>query len=367
LAKTITIVCDPLLSEYGPTRPPVLLSKDLRRRGYAVHLVSVLVNENVKRTLESRGIEVSTTSGMSPFKSESLTWFYFWLREGFLSENSKKLRRLGIRTNGTVLNFSNTIIHPCHAWYAQGPPTVLIANTKDQLTPSYKAAYFLSSQILRRTDRRMTRKFSRQSRLVFANSKYLATVYERWNTKVHGVIYPPVDCQTFKPTTDVPRGDYAVAYFGKETDFGVIQKALDNGIKIKAFGGKIETAPRRLLKHSNLEHLGRISDPELIELYSNALFTLFPFTDEPFGYIPVESMACGTPVITLGKQGPGETVVNGATGWLAHDQREMVELASKIWREKYPERIREACRKRSLTYDISFIGEQWLKIIENVQ
>lgn len=365
MAKTITIICDPLLSEYGPTRPPVLLSKELRKRGYAVKLVSVLASENVKRDLESHGIGVSSIGGVSPFKGESLTWFYLWLWEGFLSANSRKLRRLGIKVNGMVLNFSNMIVHPSHVWYAQGPPTVLLDNIKSQLTPNYRVGFFLSSQMLHKIDRKMTRRFSAQSKLVFANSRYLAKVYERWQVKVHGVIYPPVDCQTFKPTTAVPSGDYVVTYLGKETDFDVIQKALDNGIRIRAFGGKMDTG-MRLLNHPNLEHLGRISDSRLVELYSNALFTLFPFTDEPFGYIPVESMACGTPVITFGKQGPGETVVDGVTGWRAQDEGEIIELASKIWREKYPESVRKACRKRSLMYDTSSIVGQWLNIIDNV-
>jgi len=43
---------------------------------------------------------------------------------------------------------------------------------------------------------------------------------------------------------------------------------------------------------------------ELIDLYSNALFTLFTFTHELFGYVLVESMACGTSVLTYNRQGP---------------------------------------------------------------
>ncbi len=49
---------------------------------------------------------------------------------------------------------------------------------------------------------------------------------------------------------------------------------------------------------------GRVSDDELARLYANAKFTVFPFIHEPFGYVPVESMACGTPpVLTYDKQG----------------------------------------------------------------
>lgn len=364
MKRKITIVCDPLFSEYGPTRPPVLIARELRKLGYDVELIAIVANEKVRNRLESQGLEVRLLGGRTPFKSESLAWFYFWMLEGFLSANSDKLKKRGLSLEGTVLNFSNTIVSPCKIWYAQGPPTVLLDNIKEHLALHYRAVYSLSSQILRRVDKKMILRFSSVSEKVVANSRYLATIYEKWGTRVDAVIYPPIDCQSFKPVAKSPRGDYAVTYFGKETNFRVIQNALDNGIKIKAFGGKIATAPKKTLSHPNLEFLGRVSDSQLVELYSNASFTFFPFIDEPFGYIPVESMACGTPVVTFGKQGPGETVVNEVTGWLAENEDELVKIASKIWKEGYPRGIRDNCRRKSLMFDVGSIAQQWLDKID---
>jgi glycosyltransferase involved in cell wall biosynthesis len=359
------MICDPLLSEYGPTRPPVLISKEFRKRGYEINLFSMVANEDVKRKLESHGIRVNPLRRRPPLlKTESLTWFYFWLMEGFFSANSRKLRRLKLKLDETVINFSNTIIFPSQIWYAQGPPTVLIDNIKDSLAAYYRATYFVLSRTLRKKDQEMTRKFCNLSERVVVNSRHLAGLYARWKVKVKSVIYPPIDCQTFKPATNAPTEDYALTYFGKETDFRVIQKALDGGIRIKAFGGKIRTAPKKTLKHPNLEFLGRISDSQLIEHYSNALFTFFPFIDEPFGYVPVESMACGTPVVTFSKQGPRETVVNKVTGWLADNENEIVDVALRIWKEGYPKSMRDNCRKRSLIFDTSSIVRQWLEEID---
>lgn len=106
-------------------------------------------------------------------------------------------------------------------------------------------------------------------------------------------------------------------------------------MKVKAFGSKAPYIPKCLLKHPNIEFLGRVSDEELIDLYSNVLFTLFTFTHEPFGYVPVESMACGTPVLTYNRQGPRESVIDGTTSWLANSDEELVGLALKMWREGY--------------------------------
>ncbi|WP_054857872.1 glycosyltransferase [Vulcanisaeta sp. JCM 16159] len=84
----------------------------------------------------------------------------------------------------------------------------------------------------------------------------------------------------------------------------------------------------------------------MVKLYANAKFTVFPFIHEPFGYVPVESMACGTPVLTYGKQGPGETVINNETGWLVDNPGEFVRLAVKLWEGNYDDLMRVRARER---------------------
>jgi len=155
-----------------------------------------------------------------------------------------------------------------------------------------------------------------------------------------------------------------LTYFGKETDFFVLKKIGDAGVKIKAFGSKISYVSKGLLKHRNIEFLGKVSDEELVNLYSNAIFTLFPFTHEPFGYISVESMACGTPVLTYNRQGPSETVANGITGWLANTPEEIARLTIKIWRNGYPSTMRKEARKRALLFDVERIAKKWLQVVE---
>jgi glycosyltransferase involved in cell wall biosynthesis len=123
-------------------------------------------------------------------------------------------------------------------------------------------------------------------------------------------------------------------------DFDV-RKIADKGVKIKAFGSKATSiVPKCVLNNPTIEVLGYVTGSELVELYSNALFTLFPFTEEPFGYVPVESMACGTPVLTYNKRGPSENVINDVTGWLANSDKELIELAIRIWKNDYPSWMR---------------------------
>jgi glycosyltransferase involved in cell wall biosynthesis len=188
-------------------------------------------------------------------------------------------------------------------------------------------------------------------------------MYESWGCRVDKVIYPPLDCASFKPTTPNPSADYVLAYAGKETKFSILKELTALGLKFKVFGSKAPV-PKRLLKDSNVEFLGKITDEELVRLYSNALFTLSVFTHEPFGYIPVESMACGTPVLTYGKQGPGESVLEKETGWFAYDDPQLVSFAARLWKDGYPSRMRDNCRNRALEFDAGKIAKDWLGLLE---
>lgn len=65
-----------------------------------------------------------------------------------------------------------------------------------------------------------------------------------------------------------------------------------------------------------LKLLGNISDDELVRLYNTALATVYAPIREPFGLVPLESMACGTPVVAVAEGGMQETIVSGTTGFL---------------------------------------------------
>ena len=144
----------------------------------------------------------------------------------------------------------------------------------------------------------------------------------------------------------------------------MLKKIGDTGVKIKAFGSKSLYIPKELLKHKNIEFLGKVSDEKLVYLYSNALFTLFTFTHEPFGYIPLESMACRTPVLTYNRQGPSEVIVNGITGWLVDTNEEALRLAKRLWKNDYSPTMRTEARRRALLFDVKNITKNWLQVIE---
>lgn len=59
-----------------------------------------------------------------------------------------------------------------------------------------------------------------------------------------------------------------------------------------------------------------ISDEALVQLYNESMATVYTPVMESFGLVPLESMACGTPVVGIAEGGVRETVVHGINGLL---------------------------------------------------
>ncbi len=60
----------------------------------------------------------------------------------------------------------------------------------------------------------------------------------------------------------------------------------------------------------------RLTDEELVNLYNESFVTLSLSRFDTFGLVPLESMACGAPVIALNVAGYRETVLDKKTGYL---------------------------------------------------
>ena len=67
-----------------------------------------------------------------------------------------------------------------------------------------------------------------------------------------------------------------------------------------------------------------VTDQELLSLYQSAACVVFIPSLEPFGYVPLEAMACGTPVVGIREGGLRETIVHGETGFLTDGDLESV-------------------------------------------
>jgi len=347
----------------GSVRPAVYLAEDLVAGGYDVSIISPVILSNAESKLRGMGIKpinLKVRHFSSAFDS-SLLWFEVWMYEALFNLNSKRARG----EYPATINFSHVIFVPSIFWYLQGPPSMALRDITSGLPFSFKVAYTFLKPMIEYLDGRVVKRGGRISSLRIANSKFCASMYSKFGLKVHDIIYPPLDRRIFHPSTSCPSEDYVLTYFGKETEFSVIKRIADLDVKIKAFGSKTSFIDREILKHPNIEFLGRISTNDLVDAYSNALFTLFPFTHEPFGYIPLESMACGTPTLTYDMQGPKEYIIDGENGWLVKSDTHMIKKAIEIWENGYSSRMRKRCVEETSAFDREVYVKKWLRMLSS--
>lgn len=78
-------------------------------------------------------------------------------------------------------------------------------------------------------------------------------------------------------------------------------------------------------------YIGEINSEHKKQWYQYAKATLFPIQwGEPFGLVPIESMACGTPVIAFNRGAVPEIIVNGKTGFVVDSMDAMIEAVGLI-------------------------------------
>jgi glycosyltransferase involved in cell wall biosynthesis len=76
----------------------------------------------------------------------------------------------------------------------------------------------------------------------------------------------------------------------------------------------------------HIEYVGPVTDSEKNALLGHAWCLLMPIQwDEPFGIVMVEALACGTPVVGIGRGAVPEIVENGVNGLVCGSIDEMVE------------------------------------------
>lgn len=97
------------------------------------------------------------------------------------------------------------------------------------------------------------------------------------------------------------------------------------------------------------------TDDELIGLYREARAVLFTARNEDWGIVPLEAMACGTPVVAVDAGGPRESVAHGRSGWLLPDAvepwAERIELLARDPDEVDAMRPATVQRAQQFTWD----------------
>lgn len=170
---------------------------------------------------------------------------------------------------------------------------------------------------------------------VICNSNFSANHISKIYKKIPmRVIHVGTKTNVFKPTnTEKKRVFLSIAaQKTQRVDFLIIaakkmyQKRKDFEIWVVGNSGSYDKVLHDLVKNLGISDIvkfhGKVSDDELVELYSQSLATVHLVRRPPFGMIVTEAMACETPVIACKPGGTEETILDNETGFLIEEDNE---------------------------------------------
>jgi glycosyltransferase involved in cell wall biosynthesis len=142
-----------------------------------------------------------------------------------------------------------------------------------------------------------------------ANSQNVARKVKAYYGREAVVVHPPVDWEEFSLATGSDGFYLMVTAFApyKRVDLAI---GACNRLKrpLRIIGSGQEERRLRTLAGATVTFLGWQPDEVVRDQYARCKALLFP-GEEDFGIVPLEAMACGKPIIALGKGGALETVV----------------------------------------------------------
>ncbi len=134
------------------------------------------------------------------------------------------------------------------------------------------------------------------------------------------IIYPPVNVEKYKLCED--KQDYyltisrLVPY--KKVKL-IVEAFIVNGKPLVVAGTGTQLKEISEMATDNITVLDYVEHAKALSLMQQAKAFIFA-SYEDFGIVPVEAMACGTPVIAYGKGGIKDTVEDGVTGIFFQEQ-----------------------------------------------
>ncbi len=203
----------------------------------------------------------------------------------------------------------------------------------------YAPERWLRRRLIQTHDRRNVR----CATMLLTNSAFSAeAIYRAYGLRAR-VSYLGVDAEKFRPL-DAARHDFVLSVGAvsplKGYDF-LIQALshipLDLRPRLVIVGNTASAGETNFLRHLAEElHVAvefrvNIPDAELVTLYNHTRALVYSPVLEPFGFAPLEAMACETPVVAVREGGIRESIRDGETGLLTQrDPREFADALCRV-------------------------------------
>lgn len=251
-----------------------------------------------------------------------------WAHRLFLPAMPLEFERLDLRDYDLVLSSSHSaakgiLTQPgtLHVSYCHSPMRYVWDHShryRDQFRSLLPLKYLYKPFLhrIRLWDRLAAERVDR----FLTNSNTVAARIQKYYHKESLVIAPPVDLSFFHPAGEKGDAYLAVGRLIPYKRFDLVLQACKKMKRpLRVVGDGPELGRLKKLAGKNTIFLGNISDEELRKEYQGAKALIFPQLED-FGIVPLEAMACGTPVIAYGKGGALETVKENVSGLFFFEQ-----------------------------------------------
>jgi len=194
--------------------------------------------------------------------------------------------------------------------------------------------------LLRIWDRRAAARVSHFVAISHEVQRRIASIYGRDAP----IIYPPVDTDRFQIRHDI--GDYFLIV-GRLVPYRRIDLAVQacNRLRLplKVVGDGRARRQLEAIAGPTVQFLGHLPDPDTAALIERCRAFLWPGSED-FGIAPLEAQAAGRPVIAFANGGALETIIDGETGLLFHEQsvESLMQALDSFDESRFePERLRQ--------------------------
>ncbi len=198
------------------------------------------------------------------------------------------------------------------------------------------------------------------------------------------ILYNPLDLETISEKANEPISDdfqYVLSAGSMHKNVKQFNKLMEcyaksvlpsKNIKLIILGeGKLKNKWIKLAESLSLQEMvlfkGNVKNP--FRYYKNALFTISTSKFEGMPMVLLESLACGTPIISWDyASGPNEIISNTSNGLLVDNQNseKLIEAMNLFVSDN---NLYLQCKENALSrvkqFSLETIGAHWLKIFEN--
>lgn len=319
--------------------------KSVAEYGYKVTVISPEIDDSQKKIKNIEIVKVKK-SGLDPIHGNRITapFKYKKILKKLIKEKKIDIVHfIDIKESSKFKNWSVPVIGNIHEYQfstATKNPFKYFGNFSDPLRRYLYQNYFKFTE---------KKSLKRVSSLIVNSNFVKETVLKSYKIepeKVH-VIYYGMDKDEFTPKVE-DEINFKILFIGGNFQRKGLPMLIKSVAKIKGKFPKVKVTvigndkmadkmissceKEKVLKH--FEFVGEVSYDKIASYYKNSSIYAMPSIMEAFGWVFLEAMASGIPVIGGNVGGTREVVSDGINGFLVKDEDELVEKLSILFTDK---------------------------------